>query len=159
MLYLTEQLAKAGLKLHNTFRVWHHSPALKWSSSLAKKAQKLADDLAQNQDPSMTTAEMKELPGENIAVLLAQDYNTAAETATRQWYGEVKWYNFLHPAMTDETRHFTQIVWKSTKKAGIGISKSKLNQNVYVVALYDPPGDIESQGLKRNVKMPDTTQT
>jgi len=105
---LLEEIAKAGLKLHNTFRVWHHSPALKWSSSLAKKAQKLADDIAVNNDSSMVSADMNELPGENLAVI-NNDYQTAAETATRHWYSEVKSYNFVHPKMTDENRHFTQV--------------------------------------------------
>ena len=150
-------MAKAGLKLHNKFRGWHSSPALKWSSSLARKAQKLADDLARNNDSAMESLEMNELPGENIAVI-ENGYSTAAESAVKQWYGEVKGYSFAHPSLDDSTKHFSQVVWKGTKKAGIGLAKSKSSDNTYVVALYDPPGNTEGEE-KKNILIPDMART
>jgi ves G 5 allergen, putative len=37
--------------------------------------------------------------------------------------------------------HFTQLVWKTSKKLGIGQAKGA-SGNVYVVANYYPPGNI-----------------
>jgi uncharacterized protein YkwD len=148
-----EQLAKEGLKMHNKFRTWHGGPALKWSLSLAKKAQKVAEDLALNNDSAMESAELNELPGENIAII-HKDYATAAATAVRQWYEEVKGYSFSHPSLDDSTKHFSQVVWKGTKKVGMGLAKSKSSNKIYVIALYDPPGNMEGKE-EANIKMPD----
>jgi hypothetical protein len=43
------------------------------------------------------------------------------------------------------TGHFTQVVWKSTSKLGIGIALSNEGKKAVVVAQYGPPGNYTGQ--------------
>jgi len=56
-------------------------------------------------------------------------------------YHEIVNYNFNIPGHTHNTGHFTQIVWKDTKKLGIGIAFAREGRKMYVVAQYSPPGN------------------
>jgi len=61
-----------------------------------------------------------------------------------KWYQEVSKYNFR--AGKDDNLaagHFTQVVWKGSKKLGIALARR--NNKVYVVANYDPPGNFIGQ--------------
>jgi hypothetical protein len=60
---------------------------------------------------------------------------------TRNWYNEVRDYNFDKPNISADVLHFTQVVWKNTKKLGVGIAFAKENRKIYVVAQYSPPGN------------------
>lgn len=90
--------------------------------------------------------------GINVAELW-HDYDIAAEKATAQWYSEVKSYNFEDPEIRDSNKHFTQLIWKGSKKIGIGEAKSADGRRTYVVALYDPPGNIRNKE-RSNVYLP-----
>lgn len=91
--------------------------------------------------------------GENIYV----DYNTkltdseAVIAATKDWYSEVSKYNYNKPRYSDDTGHFTQVVWKNTKNMGIGVGRSK--DAVYVCANYAPPGNYPGE-FRENVLKP-----
>ena len=42
------------------------------------------------------------------------------------------------------TDHFSQLVWRNSKELGIGTAQSK-SGNFFLVARYNPPGNIEGQ--------------
>ena len=150
--YLPEQLGRAGLRLHNKFRAWHKSPPLKWSNRLADKAQRIAKEMA---DKSTRLADMEtEYSGINIAELW-HSYDIAAEKATAKWYSEVKSYDFEDPEISGANKHFTQLIWKDSKKVGIGEAKSADGKHTFVVALYDPPGNIKTKE-RSNVHTPES---
>ncbi|CAF4223576.1 unnamed protein product, partial [Rotaria sordida] len=44
-----------------------------------------------------------------------------------------------------KTGHFTQVVWRSTKKLGVGVAYADEGRTVYVVAQYSPPGNYQGQ--------------
>ena len=46
-----------------------------------------------------------------------------------------------------------QVVWKDSSELGMGCTKSPTKNEVYVVALYNPPGNIPSK-LRSNVLDP-----
>lgn len=76
--------------------------------------------------------------------------------AVSKWYSEQKRYiygisDIPLPAIP-LTRHFTQMVWKSTKQ--LGCAKSYNNNYVYLVCHYSPKGNAFTQ-YKDNV-MPKT---
>jgi len=148
--FLSEQIGRAGLRLHNKFRAWHNSPPLKWSSSLAAKAQRIAQEMAG--DPIHLADLEAANSGINIASL-KQDYDIAAEKATAQWYSEIKSYNFGKPRIRNSNKHFTQLIWRDSKKIGIGEAKSSDGRHTYVVALYDPPGNIRRRE-RSNIRLP-----
>ncbi len=62
--------------------------------------------------------------------------------ATKQWYDEIKDYDFnKHGAKGGGVvGHFTQVVWKSSKQFGIGFVKNE--KGSFVVGLYTPAGNI-----------------
>lgn len=146
----SEQLGRAGLRLHNKFRTWHKSPPLKWSQRLAAKAQAIANELANN---AIRLSDLKEEhSGINVARLW-HSYDIAAEKATADWYSEVKSYNFVDPVIDGSTKHFTQLIWRSSKWLGIGEAKSRDGKHTFVVALYSPPGNARNEE-RINVHMP-----
>jgi len=59
--------------------------------------------------------------GENI--YMASGGNLAGTDAVRSWYNEIKYYNWNHPSFQMNTGHFTQVVWKSSKKLGVGFAR------------------------------------
>ena len=94
----------------------------------------------------------REVTGENIAKLW-HGFKTAPIKATEQWYSEVKEYNFEKPELRHSTRHFTQMVWKGSKRFGMAAETTKEGEYTIVVALYDPPGNSKSD-LSKNIQMP-----
>ncbi len=57
------------------------------------------------------------------------------------WYNEYDLYNFGNPGFSGATGHFTQVVWKGSKRLGMGFAYG--NGRYYAVANYDPPGNMQ----------------
>ncbi|CAH8434314.1 unnamed protein product [Heterobilharzia americana] len=66
---------------------------------------------------------------------------TMSHEATRNWYDEINKHDFNGQNQAG-TGHFTQVVWKSSKKAGFGAAKSKDGMKIYVVGRYRPAGNV-----------------
>ena len=60
------------------------------------------------------------------------------------WYDEVDRYNYNNPGFSGATGHFTQVVWKDTKKLGCAISNCPGQGDIYVCH-YDPAGNYAGQ--------------
>uniref|UniRef100_A0A5F8HH35 Golgi-associated plant pathogenesis-related protein 1 n=1 Tax=Monodelphis domestica TaxID=13616 RepID=A0A5F8HH35_MONDO len=77
------------------------------------------------------------------------------EVADR-WYSEIRNYDYKSPGFTPESGHFTAMIWKGTKKMGVG--KASANDgSSYVVARYFPAGNVVNPGLfEENVPRPKT---
>lgn len=147
-----EDFAAGGLKAHNGYRSKHHDDNLVWSDTLAAKAQKLAEALADKKSLEIAKDLEKEGMGENVAKVWAT-FKNAGEAATKMWYSQSENYHFDDPHLDENTGQFAQVVWKSTKELGMGVAKSiddVNNKYVYVTALYSPPGNIEAV-LRQNV--------
>jgi len=61
-------------------------------------------------------------------------------------YEEIKDYNFRSGKLKRTSPgkligHFTQMVWTTTNKLGMGIAMNAAGTKVYVVAHYSPPGN------------------
>lgn len=59
------------------------------------------------------------------------------------WYDEIKDYNFSNGTFNSNTGHFTQVVWKGSEKIGVGICE--MNNQCFIVANYDPPGNFQGE--------------
>ena len=60
-------------------------------------------------------------------------------------YNEIQYYNWATGGRKGGVRgHFTQVVWKNSKKLGMGISVVKRDGCVYtfIVARYSPTGNV-----------------
>ena len=73
----------------------------------------------------------------------------AARISVQAWYNQIIYFDFQKPRITDQNSYFIQLVWRSTKKVGVGAYESSSGK-AYVVAFYSPPGNTDN-GLKFNV--------
>ena len=135
---------------HNEIRTKHFSPPLTWSTSLAKKAETIANYLAGKK--FLTLDDLRETSGESIAQIKHAGGNVARR-AIRKWYNEVKSYSFSYPKINDRTRHFVQMVWKGTKELGLAVAKAPSGEYTFVVALYSPAADTHHH-VRQNVLRP-----
>jgi uncharacterized protein YkwD len=127
---------KALLDAHNELRKQHCAPALEWSTDLEKIAQAWADRLAR--DCSFSHSGDRRY-GENLAA--GTEGAFSPEQVVNMWYREVEKYDFDDGGFSMETGHFTQLVWKSTRKVGCGSASCK-SLRIWVCN-YDPPGNVE----------------
>lgn len=130
------------LSEHNAFRLRHHVSTLVWDRSLQAFAQQYADKCVFQHSASHY--------GENLAAGYA-----SPAAAIGAWYAEEKEYSYWRPGFSHETGHFTQLVWKGTKKIGCGYRDCQGKNGtpgVYLVCEYSPAGNIINEGFfKRNV--------
>ncbi|CAH1776924.1 unnamed protein product [Owenia fusiformis] len=136
------------LKAHNDKRAIHNAPPLVLDATLNNEAQAYAEYLLSNNkfihcsdirdqniqgigcDASTSEA------GENLAKSGGQVDNY---DATAPWYNEVNEYDFCDQGFSEQTGHFTQVVWKGTTKVGFGRAIGA--GGTYVVARYLPGGN------------------
>ncbi|KXG54230.1 Allergen V5/Tpx-1-related protein [Penicillium griseofulvum] len=94
------------LKVTNEYRANHDASPLKWNDTLADYSREWAE--------ACIWKHSKSSYGENLA--FGYDNVSAAVIA---WGDERDMYNFDKPTgFTEETGHFTQLVWKSTTQVG-----------------------------------------
>ena len=132
----------AALKQHNIYRAKHGVPPLVLSSQLNGVAQQYAEQLARTNQ--LVHSDNTQL-GENLYAFGSSGQTLPRpEAVVDRWYSEIQNYNFDKPGFHTETSHFTQLVWKSSKELGIGIAQAA-DGTWYVVANYNPPGNISGQ--------------
>lgn len=105
------------------------------------------------------TCPYKAQAGENLYWTSATDTNEDFDVkhACKLWYNEIEDYDFNRNNARKGKKfkdigHFTQLVWKGTKKLGVGIVK--VAQGTYVVALYDPHGNINFPSRNKENVLP-----
>lgn len=135
----------AFLKVHNDARaaVGAGIAPLRWSAELAADAQIWADELKER-NSGLTHRNLNVPPssieyrtyGENLYRGSTQG-NASPAKAAEAWLSERKDYE---NSTGRETGHYTQMVWANTTHTGFGIAIAS-DGNVYVVGVYDPPGN------------------
>jgi len=145
------------LSSHNKLRALHKATAeLQWDSSIAAAAQKWAEELVAKNVFSHDRARGD--VGENLYTKTGAKKASCAEAALN-WYNERKYYNYENPidGSSGTIGHFTQLVWKSSQKVGVGIA-SKITGDytrTVIVARYSPPGNVHTTAeYKANVMQP-----
>ena len=88
--------------------------------------------------------------GENVAKITGVSFNDAGSVAADVWYSESSNYSYSYPRLTPQTDAFTQLIWRGTKEIGMGCAKDVATNDLYVVALYKPPGN-DRRLLRTNV--------
>ncbi|KAL1918288.1 uncharacterized protein VTP21DRAFT_2948 [Calcarisporiella thermophila] len=120
------------LDAHNRLRARHGAPPLTWSDSLANAAQSWANQCRMEHSHGKF--------GENLA-WGSSSWRAAVEES---WYkGEIGAFNFAKAQFSLNTGHFTQIVWRDTKRIGCGFNPCpSLPIHPMYVCEYDPPGNV-----------------
>ncbi len=126
---------KGITEAHNIYRRALHIPELVWNNQLAAYAQEWANSL-KNQG-----CRMKHRPnnpyGENLAWAMGK--TLTPQEVVQMWYSEVKDYDYASNTCRNVCGHYTQVVWKNSKRLGCGIARCG-NSEVWVCN-YDPPGN------------------
>jgi len=129
----------AILDEHNRYRAAHCAPALTWSDELAQVAQAWAEHL---RDDACGFYHSGSKHGENLAG--GTTGSLTPEEVVGMWYREVDLYDFGNGGFGMDTDHFTQVVWKKTKRVGCGMVSDCAGMDLWVCN-YDPPGNYDDQ--------------
>ncbi|KAF2098977.1 PR-1-like protein, partial [Rhizodiscina lignyota] len=89
----------------NTYRAQHNATNIHWNSTLASVAQKWTDRCIWSHSGSGF--------GENLAI----GYATVTD-AVDGWGDERAHFDFENPHFTEQTGHFSQLVWKASTSIG-----------------------------------------
>lgn len=124
---------QAVVEEHNIKRALHvDTPPLVWDDTLAQFAEKLA---AQYSCYSGELHHSGADYGENLAL------GYSATGAVDGWYNEIKSYNYSSSAIQPATGHFTQVVWRDSKRVGCAIRYCNSYWGNYMICEYDPSGN------------------
>lgn len=137
----------------NMYRAQHGAPAIVWNDSLALWATRWTSQCL--------WAHSGLDFGENIAEGFAD-----VASAVDGWGNERRWFDFQHPHFTEETGHFSQLVWKNSTSVGCGrmfcSTDGRRNNRVvarnkpvkaagwFLACEYWPPGNVDGQ-FRENV--------
>lgn len=129
----------AVLRTHNNFRKRHGAGPLRWNSQLAQTATSAAEEAAVTN--TLRSVESNKV-GQNMAAMSGAALT--GEKVTTMWYDEEAKYDYSYPQFSSSTGSFTQLVWKGSTSIGVGRAFGP-NGQTYVVALYQPPGNVRGQ--------------
>ncbi|OTB10774.1 hypothetical protein K445DRAFT_46475, partial [Daldinia sp. EC12] len=129
-----------ALDIHNDKRKGKGLQPLAWDNQLAQAAENYAKHLAQIGKTEHSNGDQRPNQGENLASVLGSD--TPLTTSADMWVGEDKNYHDepIGQGNFGSYGHYTQCMWKSTTKVGMGLAKDAKG-SVYVVGRYSPPGN------------------
>lgn len=127
-------LARSMLTAHNNVRTKVKDPPLEWSDKLAAHAQEWANTL-------LSRREFFHRPDSRYGENLFEIRGASAQPAevVRAWASEERNYNYGTNSCRGVCGHYTQIVWRSTRKLGCAVARGG-GREVWVCN-YDPPGN------------------
>ena len=132
-----EKIRSDILTNHNYHRKRHQVDALERSEEIEKVAQAYSEHLAEIEQ----LVHSHNGYGENLYYCWASNsICVTGEKASQSWYSEVSKYNFNSPGYIPGTGHFSQLVWKGSKKIGCGAACNSKNK-CYVSCNYSPAGN------------------
>jgi len=130
---------RESLNLINGIRAEVKNPPLDWDCSLAEGSQKWAEELAKLGYLKHSEGNY----GENLYMYYSSTGNTPPlSEAIKSWYSEKKNFEYGNKYWCKSGTicgHYTQLIWKDTKKIGCG--KAKNGNKVYIVCRFYPAGN------------------
>ncbi|CAB01716.2 SCP domain-containing protein [Caenorhabditis elegans] len=161
--YSIKDLKKWIVHFHNKYRAHHSSPAVTVDSNLTNLAQKWSDEMAFHK--KCLVHEQPSKYGENLTSFASSKFpspKTCAAALIHGFYTEGYGFNYtrFNPGSWSKVGHFTQLLWKNSRKIGVGVSVAKRGTmyHVYVCIKYDPPGNMQtSEAYMDNVRAPKST--
>ncbi|XP_030374314.1 Golgi-associated plant pathogenesis-related protein 1-like [Scaptodrosophila lebanonensis] len=132
------------LKKHNEYRDKHNVPHLKLDKRLSEECADYAKQCTTQHESEYSTSNGKY--SENLCT-----HKESRGSCEAEWYRESFYYNYERPRISNTTRSFTAMIWKSSTHLGVGVSKT--DGETITVVRYRPPGNIYGQFIK-NVPPP-----
>ena len=143
MFNIFETYQTIALNKHNQVRKQHqNTEKLELDADLCKSAKNYAEALAKRNM-------IKVLSGKNDVGENMISYRTSSQTdeeivtkAIDKWYTQGQHYSYNTGRTKNATAigSFTQMMWKNSKKLGVGVAKS--GDQTFVVAHYFPAGNV-----------------
>jgi uncharacterized protein YkwD len=124
---------------HNKHRRLKKLPDLVWDEDIAAYAQQWANNLKNNGCKMQHRTNRKY--GENLAWAGGQVLKPAS--VVQMWADEEKDYDYSRNSCSAVCGHYTQVVWKNSKKVGCGYATC--GKSEIWVCNYDPPGNYVGQ--------------
>ena len=130
---------------HNKTRAAVGVPPVEWSPEIAAYAQKWADRLAAKGELEHrpVDGEWARIYGENLAI------DSSIVACAESWHSELKDYPKVEPIPSEfsgfTAGHYTQMVWRQTKRIGAGVAvvkQGRFKGMTVVVCNYDPAGNM-----------------
>ncbi|XP_076868031.1 GLI pathogenesis-related 2 [Brachyhypopomus gauderio] len=137
------------LAVLNRYRQRHGVQPVTLCPALSKEAQEWAAHLVSTK----TLKNSQRGHGESMSYKWMSTLEApSADEVAESWYNESKKYNFSTPGFQSEAGNFTQMVWKSTERAGVGLATDGKGMFITVV-FYEPAGNISNRAyFQDNVK-------
>lgn len=138
----------------NKYRAIHMSPPLIWDTNISTFSQSWATYLLNN---NLFKHSGTNQYGENLAYFVGYgtDTITLLKYSVDSWYDEISLYNFNNPGFTEQSGHFTALVWKSCTKFGMGFAVNQSTGTVIVSYNCSPPSNVIGQ-FSQNVLPPNS---
>ncbi|MDX1960600.1 MAG: CAP domain-containing protein [Leptospiraceae bacterium] len=130
---------KGITEAHNIYRRGKNVPDLVWDESIASYAQEWADNLKKTRNCKMQHRSTNKY-GENLAWAMGKQMSTY--DVVKMWNDEEKDYDYKANTCNDVCGHYTQVVWKTSKRLGCAVTTCG-NSEVWVCN-YDPPGNMNN---------------
>lgn len=148
---------RAALEVHNDLRSHHQVAPLTLTPQISAVAQKWAEHMAKQGSLSHSKPDQRMYKGSQMGENIAMKFDSRIKeftggSATKQWYSEIKDYDFATGKGRGVVGHFTQVVWKESTEFGIGRAQAA-NGAWYVCANYAPAGNFIGKNME-NVKAP-----
>ena len=144
---VSKKEAQDALDFHNRIRKEVGVSSLLWSTELSAFAQLWANKLAAEGcklEHRPASGKWAQMYGENIYFGTAK--GLTAHDASNAWYAEIKDYSGEKLTIKNfvKVAHYTQMVWRTTTKLGIGKSSCPSGATI-IVANYSPLGNYMGQ--------------
>ncbi|KAK1420899.1 hypothetical protein QVD17_22861 [Tagetes erecta] len=133
----SQHLIKDFMSLQNRARATIHMPPLVWDPHLARYASMYARHRRQDCLLKHSNGPY----GENIFWGSGSRWRPSQAAAT--WVAEGRWYNHQLNSCNRgrECGHYTQIVWKTSRRIGCARVTCFGGRGVFMICNYDPPGN------------------
>jgi uncharacterized protein YkwD len=151
----TEDFKAEALAAANSHRATHHAPALVLDPDLTKYAMDRAASRSESEMLGAGHDGLRDGTGENLFWGAGSSATPRpGSDAVKSWYDEIANYDFNNPQFSGNTGHFTQLVWKSSTKVGIGRVSGKGSKyyETYIVFVFEPPGNMEGEFVANVLK-------
>ncbi|EDO40544.1 predicted protein [Nematostella vectensis] len=139
------QVMKRVMETHNKYRALHNATAMSLSCDMSRQAQEYAQKMADLDTLVHSGYSERPEQGESVTIVCGKGLDASINDAINKWYNEVCKYDFASGGPQPGANHFTQMVWKGSKKIGIGIAKKSemTGTCAYVVVRYYPQGNFD----------------
>ncbi|KAJ4393099.1 hypothetical protein N0V93_002306 [Gnomoniopsis smithogilvyi] len=129
----------AVLNATNLARQEFNASALNWNHTLAEFSSSFLTSMGPGNSTNGTECNFSHSGGpygENLALGC-----TEVSGCVDMWAAEARQYNYSNPSFSEETGHFTQLVWKDTTTVGCGSRLCGIKA-WYLVCEYWPRGNV-----------------